>query len=267
MVNTDTVVDLAASCDSLYPCFGKRADTLFDFTDAILTVRPQPSPAHLSLEAVHRRGWGSLYGARPWGVVDARSLRELLVRRSLPGEPVRVYSSSSRGPYGRPVRVYSSIAVSRRVATPRPAPNAGTTSTRRVTPRGNRHPLLRVPGPDMPVEVAGRRCLHPVADGAQHGHGPAPSLGPAAAGGATDAVLGPARLFRALACARHPSGHTETLRPFAWTPQRSPLQARGPSPFDQEGRLTPPTTPEVAGSRCALRLSRDSPRLDRILST
>ena len=49
--------------ESLYRCFGRRADALFELTDAILTAGVVPSPVHLSLETVHRRGWGSLYAA------------------------------------------------------------------------------------------------------------------------------------------------------------------------------------------------------------
>src|SRR5918995_1374896 len=41
-----------------------------------------PSPAYLSLEAVHRRGWGSLYAALSKGEVDEGALRGLLARRT-----------------------------------------------------------------------------------------------------------------------------------------------------------------------------------------
>ena len=43
------------------------------------------SPPHLSLEGVHRRGWGSLYAALSKGGIDAQALRELLASRS-PGK-------------------------------------------------------------------------------------------------------------------------------------------------------------------------------------
>lgn len=46
--------------DSLYACLHRRADALFELTDAILTADAAPSPVHLSLEESHRRGWGSL---------------------------------------------------------------------------------------------------------------------------------------------------------------------------------------------------------------
>ena len=46
-----------------YACLGRRADALFELCDAILTAGKVPSPLHLSLVSVHRRGWGSLYAA------------------------------------------------------------------------------------------------------------------------------------------------------------------------------------------------------------
>src|SRR5215213_967287 len=55
---------------SFYECLHRRADTLFELTDALLTADSAvPSPVHLSLEASHRRGWGSLYAA--WDRCDA----------------------------------------------------------------------------------------------------------------------------------------------------------------------------------------------------
>jgi hypothetical protein len=45
--------------DSLYCCFERRADALFDLTDVILSAGSVPSTVHLSLAAVHRRGWAA----------------------------------------------------------------------------------------------------------------------------------------------------------------------------------------------------------------
>jgi hypothetical protein len=45
---------LHAFRDSLYRCFDRPADALFELTDAILTAGCLPSPVHLSLAAVHR---------------------------------------------------------------------------------------------------------------------------------------------------------------------------------------------------------------------
>ncbi len=51
----------------LHGCFGRRSDALFELTNA-----------NLSLKAVHRRGWGSLYAALSKGKVDENAVRDLL---------------------------------------------------------------------------------------------------------------------------------------------------------------------------------------------
>ena len=71
----------------LYACLGPRRDALFELSDALLTGGPVPSPAYLSLEAAHRRGWGSLYAALAHGAVDADAARALLARHPLPDAP------------------------------------------------------------------------------------------------------------------------------------------------------------------------------------
>jgi hypothetical protein len=76
---------LRAFRDSFYQCFGRRADALFELTDALLTAGTVPSPVHLSLVPVHRRGWGSLYAGLSRGRIDEGSLRELLARRASVG--------------------------------------------------------------------------------------------------------------------------------------------------------------------------------------
>jgi hypothetical protein len=76
---------------SLYECFHRRSDALFELADAILCADgAAPSPAHLSLQASHRRGWGSLYAALDRGRIDDEVLRKLLARyplASTEGEP------------------------------------------------------------------------------------------------------------------------------------------------------------------------------------
>jgi hypothetical protein len=71
---------------SFYECLHRRADALFELTDAILsTDAAAPSPVHLSLQPAHRRGWGSFYAALTRGRIDAEVLRELLVGHPLAG--------------------------------------------------------------------------------------------------------------------------------------------------------------------------------------
>jgi len=71
---------------SLYECLYRRGDALFELADAILTAdSAAPSPAHLSLQASHRRGWGSLYAALDRGRIDDEALRKLLARHPLAG--------------------------------------------------------------------------------------------------------------------------------------------------------------------------------------
>src|SRR3712207_7687205 len=71
---------------SFYECLHRRGDALFELADAILAANgTAPSPAHLSLQASHRRGWGSLYAALDRGHIDAEALRKLLGRHPLAG--------------------------------------------------------------------------------------------------------------------------------------------------------------------------------------
>ncbi len=71
---------------SFYECLHRRKDALFELADAILAADgAAPSPAHLSLQASHRRGWGSLYAALDQGQIDAEAMRGLLARHPLAG--------------------------------------------------------------------------------------------------------------------------------------------------------------------------------------
>ena len=71
---------------SFYECFHRRRDALFELADAILSADGvAPSPAHLSLQVPHRRGWGSLYAALRRGRIDYEALRKLLARHPLAG--------------------------------------------------------------------------------------------------------------------------------------------------------------------------------------
>ena len=78
---------------SLYECFHRRKDALFELADAILSAdSAAPSPAHLSLQVPHRRGWGSLYAALDRGRIDAQALRRLLAHHPLAGSETPVYA-------------------------------------------------------------------------------------------------------------------------------------------------------------------------------
>src|SRR3712207_6161155 len=72
---------------SFYECLHRRGEALFELADAILAAdgAAAPSPAHLSLQASHRRGWGSLYAALDRGQIDTEALRRLLARYPLAG--------------------------------------------------------------------------------------------------------------------------------------------------------------------------------------
>jgi DDE superfamily endonuclease len=78
---------------SFYECLHRRGDALFELTDAILSADGAlPSPVHLSLEASHRRGWGSLSSALLRGRIDAEALRGLLARHPLAASETPVYA-------------------------------------------------------------------------------------------------------------------------------------------------------------------------------
>lgn len=80
---------------NLYACFGRRRDALSDLVDTILTAGTLPSFVHLSLEAAHRRGWGSLYAALRHGEIDVAALRAELARHPLAeGQPIYAVDSS-----------------------------------------------------------------------------------------------------------------------------------------------------------------------------
>jgi hypothetical protein len=71
--------------DALDACFARRADALFEAADALLASPRVASLPHLSLAAVHRRGWGSVYGALAEGRINAEALRDALAARPLAG--------------------------------------------------------------------------------------------------------------------------------------------------------------------------------------
>src|ERR671919_2115119 len=82
------LVRVAALRPELPACFTRRADALFDLGDALLCAQAIPALPHLSLEPVHRRGWGSAYAALACGRVEVERLRDLLASSLPPADPM-----------------------------------------------------------------------------------------------------------------------------------------------------------------------------------
>ena len=81
---------------AVYGRFGMRRDALFELLDAATVAGLVPSLAYLSLTAVHRRKWGSLYDALAAGTIDELALRELVGRSPLDdGQPVYALDTSA----------------------------------------------------------------------------------------------------------------------------------------------------------------------------
>ena len=78
---------LRAFRTALHGCFRRRADALFELVDALLAAETVASLPHLSLQAAHRRGWGSLYDALAEGALDVAALQRLLTRHAADDGP------------------------------------------------------------------------------------------------------------------------------------------------------------------------------------
>src|SRR3954469_4776060 len=79
----------------MYAALGARRDALFEAFDAATTVGPVPSLPYLSVAALHRRGWGSLYAARAAGSMKVPALRALVARYPLDdGQPIYALDTS-----------------------------------------------------------------------------------------------------------------------------------------------------------------------------
>ena len=68
---------------AVYAAFRRRADALFELMDALASAGAVASPIHLSLEPVHRRGWGSFYAALNEGDIPAEAIEALLAQHPL----------------------------------------------------------------------------------------------------------------------------------------------------------------------------------------
>ena len=69
-MDTTALTSLVAFRSAQHAACGRRGNALFDVCDAVLTAGPVPSPAHVSLQPQHRRGWGSLYDALAVGAIS-----------------------------------------------------------------------------------------------------------------------------------------------------------------------------------------------------
>jgi hypothetical protein len=88
-VHDDGVVDafgeLAGFRSLFYRCLSRRADALFELTDAVLCREgPVRNLVELSLAVPHRRGHGSLYDGLNHGRMDVQRLRTALAELPLP---------------------------------------------------------------------------------------------------------------------------------------------------------------------------------------
>jgi hypothetical protein len=82
---SDPAAVLAGFRRDFYECLVRRADALFELTDAVLcTDGPVHSLVDLSLAAEHRRGHGALYDGLNSGRLDIRRLRTTLAGLPLP---------------------------------------------------------------------------------------------------------------------------------------------------------------------------------------
>lgn len=71
-----------------YACLDRRADALFELTDAVLCADgPVTSLPELSLTGEHRRGHGALYDGLACGQINIARLRQSLATLALPRDP------------------------------------------------------------------------------------------------------------------------------------------------------------------------------------
>jgi hypothetical protein len=95
MIDPATFHALRAFRADVYCRLGARRDALFELLDAATVAGAVPSLAHVSLPALHRRGWGSLYAALAAGTLDVPALRELVGCHPLDdGQPIYALDTS-----------------------------------------------------------------------------------------------------------------------------------------------------------------------------
>jgi hypothetical protein len=128
-----------------YGGLGRRADGLFELTDALLcTPGPVGSLPQLSLEPRFRRGWGSLYGVLAEGDVAAEAVRDLLAAYRPVGWPLVFAVDQTTWPRCdaecSPARACTTTPRGTRRASPswRAGPTSGSASWAGSTTRGPR---------------------------------------------------------------------------------------------------------------------------------
>ena len=165
---TSPLARLGAFRTELHACCTRRADALFELGDALLCTQAFSSLPHLSLEPIHRRGWGSAYAALACGRVDVERLRDLLAS-CLPDADPLVFAvdvttwprcdaecSPGRGYYHPPAFGWS--ADHRRLGLPVDLPT-------QLRPRFVDCPGRRVPAAPDPGRRPGCRLPDPCAHG------------------------------------------------------------------------------------------------------
>lgn len=81
----DACCELNRFRSCFYECLTRRADVLFELTDAVACgASPVTDLARLSLEVEHRRGHGGLYDALNAGAIDTKQLRAVIARNPIP---------------------------------------------------------------------------------------------------------------------------------------------------------------------------------------
>jgi hypothetical protein len=94
-MEASTLAQFATFRAAMYAAFERRRDALAELVDALLSAGAVPSPAHLSLQPVHLRGWGSLYDALATGRMSVPTLAALLAAHPLEGgEPIDAVDAS-----------------------------------------------------------------------------------------------------------------------------------------------------------------------------
>lgn len=100
----DALGELAGFRRGFYQCLTRRADALFELTDAVLCADgPVTTLVGLSLAAEHRRGHGALYDGLACGQVEIGRLRRRLAGLPLPrDEQGRIMLAADVSPWLRP---------------------------------------------------------------------------------------------------------------------------------------------------------------------